>query len=281
MTTTAYATDRDALLNALVLLGLSLTDGSPAADSPVFDALYIPTYLVSHPADPTAYLAVAIDTGGGIDLDDRPIVGPGDVIAESQWGEPRTWYTPEAVMAYYAKSRMIVYEIEPSPDVTGPDELGRYTSASGRIVRPYAMPQWWQDACAFIHTTIASLSNPLPEPETLPPGWHLHDSRAAARYAGEPDPAFTDALVIRQCARIVGRDAATEALVSMARRAILAASLPDVAQQLDTVIGHLAATIDLPIPAYVLQPFTDRIDLWRSGYGIPDIYAAHAYRRIE
>lgn len=110
------------------------------------------------------------------------------VLCESGWH----WCTEEALMQHWAKAGMQVYVAEPSADVSAPDDSGKSVSSSGRLLRPYALPEWWQSAMQFIEAEMPAIpwgqqvAEPLPEwrvftAPTLHQAWSA--ARSAARSA--------------------------------------------------------------------------------------------------
>ena len=179
------------------------------------------------------------ENGPGLELPQRK-----PALCKSGWH----WCSPDSLMRNWAVAGMQVYEAEPSADVTAFDNAGKCVSSSGRLVRPYALPQWWIDAMQFVAEDIPKTPwctcQGKPSPE-----WKLFlaDEWDAARVAAGA------------AARAAAGDAAWDAA-----RAAAGDAAGDAA--LYTRAVHICDDVDLDIAT--VEHARARWDVWQRGYGL-------------
>jgi hypothetical protein len=76
------------------------------------------------------------------------------------------WCTPESLMRDWAQHQMRVYEA--TPEGITADHDGKYVSSSGRLLRPYPLPEWWQASQRFILEEIPAVRWLTQHDEPLP-----------------------------------------------------------------------------------------------------------------
>ena len=175
------------------------------------------------------------ENGPGLELPQRK-----PALCKSGWH----WCSPDSLMHNWAVAGMQVYEAEPSADVTAFDNAGKCVSSSGRLVRPYALPQWWIDAMQFVAEDI---------PKTP---WYTCQ--------GEPNPEWKlfladDWASAWASARDSARDSAGGSAGASARASAWASAL---------YVGavHICDGLDLDIAT--VAHARARWDVWQRGYGL-------------
>ena len=198
------------------------------------------------------------------------------VLCRSGWH----WCTPESLMDHWAKAGMQVYEAAPSDDVTALDDDGKCVSASGRLVRLYALPDWWTDAMRFVEEDIPATPWFTCQGEPNP-AWQLFLGKdwSAARSAAE-SAAWSAARsaaywAARSAAESAARSAARSAAYWAARSAAWSAarSAAESAAEsaawsaaLYTSAVHICDGTDLDM-AHVTHARA-RWDVWQRGYAL-------------
>ena len=214
-------------------------------ETPTYLKVLAPTNTACHGGtfDYTAFLPAGDEPGA-------PLPERTPVLCKSGWH----WCNPDSLMRRWAKPHMQVFEAAPSEDVSPFDEAGKCVSASGRLLRPYPLPDWWQATMAFVGAIpdvpwFAQSAEPRPEwklftASTLATAWAA--ARATARDAARA--------AARDAARGAARDAAWDAAWAAAWDARLAASYEFCA--------------DLPIEQSHRDHVIARWDVWQRGYGL-------------
>ena len=223
------------------------------------------------------------ENGPGLELPQRK-----PALCKSGWH----WCSPDSLMRNWAVAGMQVYEAEPSADVTAFDNAGKCVSSSGRLVRPYALPQWWIDAMQFVAEDIPKTpwctcqGKPSPEWKLfLADEWDAARVAAGAAARAAAGDAAWDAAraaagaaavdaaraAARAAAGDVARDAAWAAAAAAAGDAARAAAWAAAGAAagdaaLYTRAVHICDDVDLDIAT--VEHARARWDVWQRGYGL-------------
>ena len=193
------------------------------------------------------------------------------VICERGWH----WCDEASLMKWWAVANMRVYEAEPRTDDLYTDlEDGKTVSGGGRLLRAYALPEWWQGAMRFVAEDIPSIpwmhndGQPL-ETWRVSPSWAAAiDAGGSAGWKAARDAA-TDAArsaaidARRSAARSAARGAAWDAARIAARGAAWDAAWDAALYQ---QVIHICG--DLDIDESHRQHARDRWQVWQKGYGL-------------
>ena len=204
------------------------------------------------------------------------IVDP--VICERGWH----WCDEASLMKWWAVANMRVYEAEPRTDVSTDHDDGKTVSGGGRLLRAYALPEWWQGAMRFVAEDIPSIPWMHNDGQPLET-WRVFPSWAAAMYAARDAArdaariAATDAamyaarIAARDAARDAVRDAAGDAVRDAARIAARDVAMDagwDVAMDAGFYQQVIHICGDLDIDESHRQHARDRWQVWQKGYGL-------------